>query len=276
MHLGCIPQLNVPFPELVDQVAALGLRHVCVGQRAFGDLTAGQVRAECRRAGVALSAMWAWQGVIKPGMTDPAEIEQGLAKLEETLRFAQEVGCPVLCTGGGHPGGYTVNLENRRPGLTEEVIACWERAAPLLEMYGIYLSFETGIHTTVYHPDQYREIFHRIGCKYVSLNMDVVNMLSAEDYYDQHPKIDALFDRARGYVTSAHLKDIVHEKKLHTHLNEAAPGEGNLDWEYVFDHLNRALPSWGAGFIEATPWETMPTAVEFLRSKAKAVGMPID
>ena len=276
MHLGCIPQLTLPFPELVDAVAGIGLKHVCLGQRAFGDVTPSQVRAECQRSGVALSAMWMWPGTVKPGMTDPAEIEQGLAKFEEALRFAQEVECRLFCTGGGHPGGYTINLDNRRPGLIEEVIACWQRVVPLLEKYQIYLSFETGIHTTVYHPDQYREIFQRIGCKYVSLNMDVVNMLSAEDYYDQHPKIDALFDRARGYVTSAHLKDIVHEKKLHTHLNEAAPGDGNLDWEDVLEHLNRALPSWGAGYIEATPWDAMPRAVEFIRGKAKAVGMPID
>ena len=276
MHLGCIPQLSVPFPELVDALAGVGLKHVCVGQKAFEGVTPSQVQAECRRAGVAVSAMWVWPGAIKPGMKDAAEIEQGLAKLEETLRFAKEIGCSVLCTGGGHPGGYTVNLENRRPGLTEEVISTWQRAVPLLEKYEIYISFETGIHTTVYKPDQYYEIFQRIGCKYVSLNMDVVNMLSAEDYYDQHPKIDALFDRARGYVTSAHLKDIVHEKKLHTHLNEAPPGDGHLDWEYVLEHLDRALPEWGAGYVEATPWEAMPRVVEFLRSKAKAVGMTLD
>ncbi len=276
MHLGCIPSLSVPFPELVDTVAAVGLRHVHLGQRHFGDLSASQVRAEARRAGVTISAMWAWAGTIKPGMKEPAEIEQGLAKLEDTLRFAQEIGCPLLCTGGGHPGGYTINLNNRRPGLTEEVIDCWRRAVPLLEKYGIYLSVETGVHTTVYKPDQFAEIFPRVGSKYFSLNMDVVNMLSAEDYYDQHPKIDALFDRARGYVTSAHLKDIVHEPKLHTHLYEAVPGDGHLDWEYVLAHLSRDLPAWGAGYIEATPWEAMPRAVEFLRAKARAVGMPLD
>src|SRR5688572_29696876 len=107
MHLGCIPQLTLPFPELVDAVAGIGLKHVCVGQRAFDDLTPRQVQAECRRAGVAVSAMWAWPGVIKPGVKEPSEIEQGRAKLEETLRFAKEIECPVLCTGGGHPGGYT-------------------------------------------------------------------------------------------------------------------------------------------------------------------------
>jgi sugar phosphate isomerase/epimerase len=274
MHLGCIPELSLPFPELVDAVAGVGLKHVCVSPKAFGDLTPGQVRAECRRSGVAVSAMWG--DGIRPGMTDPAEIAQGLAQLEGTLQIAQEIDCPVICTSGVHPGGYTLDLGNRRPGRLEEVVACWQRAVPLLKTYGIYLSFETGIHTTVYKPDQYAEIFRRIGSKYVSLTMDVVNMLSAEDYYDQHPKIDALFDRARGSITSAHLKDIVHEERLHTHLNEAAPGEGNLDWEYVLDHLNRALPSWGAGFIEATPWEGMPRAIAFVRSKARAVGMPID
>src|SRR5688572_7674088 len=276
MHLGCLPQLDLPLPKLLDAVAGIGLKHVGLGQKAFADLTPDQAKAECRRAGVAVSSMGMLLGGIKPGMKEPAEIEQGLRILEDTLRFAKGVDCPVICTGGGHPGGYTVNLDNRRPGLTEEVISTWQRAVPLLDKYQVFLSFETGIHTTVYHPDQYREIFQRVGCKYVSLNMDVVNMLSAEDYYDQHPKIDALFDRARGYVTSAHLKDIVHEKKLHTHLNEAPPGEGNLDWEYVFEHLDRALPSWGAGYIEATPWEAMPRAVDFLRSKARAVGMPID
>ena len=274
MHLGCMPQLKAPFPELVDAVASIEVKHICVSPPAFGELTPSQVRAECRRAGVAVSAMWA-RGV-RPGMTDPAEIEQGLAALEQTLRVAKEIECPVLCTGGGHPGGYTLNFANRRPGLIEEVVDCWRRVVPLLEKYDIYLSFETGIHTSVYKPDQYAEIFQRIGSKYVSLNMDVVNMLSAEDYYDQHPKIDALFDRARGYVTSAHLKDIVHEQKLHTHLNEAVPGDGHLDWEYVLDHLNRALPSWGTGFIEATPWEAMPRAVAFVRATARAVGMPID
>jgi sugar phosphate isomerase/epimerase len=250
------------------------VKHICVSTPTFGDLSPSQVRAECRRSGVAVSAMWA-RGV-RPGMTDPAEIEQGLAALEATIRIAKEIECPVLCSGGGHPGGYTLNFANRKVGLTEEVIECWQRVVPLLEKYDIYLSFETGIHTSVYKPDQYAEIFQRIGSKYVSLNMDVVNMLSAEDYYDQHPKIDALFDRARGYVTSAHLKDIVHETRLHTHLNEAVPGDGHLDWEYMLDHLNRALPSWGAGFIEATPWEDMPRAVAFVRGKAAAVGMPID
>src|SRR5262245_65719098 len=67
MHLGCIPQLSVPFPKPVDEVASIGLTHACVGQRAVGDLTAGQVLAECRRAGVGLSAMWARPGAIKPG-----------------------------------------------------------------------------------------------------------------------------------------------------------------------------------------------------------------
>lgn len=273
MHLGCLPKLERPFPELVDAVASIGLKHIGVARTAFGDLTPSQVRAECRRSGVAVSSMWV-RG-LRPGMTDPAEIEQGLATFEETLAIAREIECPVVCAGGGH-GGYTLRFTNRAPGLTEEVIDCWRRAVPLLEKHEIYLAVETGIHTSVYRPDQYAEIFQRIGSKYVSLTMDVVNMLSAEDYYDQHPKIDALFDRARGYVTSAHLKDITHEPKLHTHLNEAAPGDGNLDWEYVLAHLDRALPSWATGFIEATPWEAMPAAVAFVREKAAAVGMQID
>ena len=274
MHLGCLPPLKLPFPQLLDAVASVELKHVGVSPQAFGDLTPSQVRAECRRSGVAVSSMWA-RG-IRPGMTDPAEIERGLAALEETLRIAREIDCPVVCTGGGHPGGYTLNVGNRRPGLLEEVIECWRRAVPLLERYDVYLSVETGIHTSVHKPDHYAEIFQRIGSKYVSLTMDVVNMLSAEDYYDQHPKIDALFDRARGYVTSAHLKDIVHEERLHTHLNEAAPGDGHLDWEHVLAHLDRALPSWGTGFIEATPWDAMPRAVAFVKARARAVGMPID
>ena len=58
MHLGCIPALSLPFPQLVDAVASVGLKHVCVSQRAFGDLTPSQVRAECRRSGVAVSAMF--------------------------------------------------------------------------------------------------------------------------------------------------------------------------------------------------------------------------
>jgi sugar phosphate isomerase/epimerase len=274
VHLGCLPSLKAPLPELLDAVASVGLRHVGLSPQAFGDLTPARVRAECRRSGVAVSSMWA-RGV-RPGMTDPAEIERGLAALEETLQIAREIECPVVCTGGGHPGGYTLRFENRRPGLTEEVIDCWRRAVPLLEKYGVYMAVETGIHTSVYKPDQYAEIFQRIGSKYVSLTMDVVNMLSAEDYYDQHPKIDALFDRARGHVTSAHLKDIVHEERLHTHLNEAAPGDGHLDWEYVLAHLDRALPSWATGFIEATPWDAMPRAVAFLRERASAVGMRLD
>jgi hypothetical protein len=66
----------------------------------------------------------------------------------------------------------------------------------------------------------------------------------------------------------------MHEEKLHTHLNEAVPGEGNLDWEYVLLQLDRALPPWGAGYIEATPWDMMPAAIDFV--KAKAVGMTIE
>ena len=40
--------------------------------------------------------------------------------------------------------------------------------------------------------------------------------------------------------------------------------------------LDRALPSWGVGYIEATPWEKMPAAIDFVKSEAKAVGMSIE
>jgi sugar phosphate isomerase/epimerase len=83
MHLGCLPDLNLPFPKMVDAVAGIGLKHVQIGSMAFGDLTPAQVRAECRRGGVAVSSMWA--GGIYPGMTDAAEIERGLAELEAKL-----------------------------------------------------------------------------------------------------------------------------------------------------------------------------------------------
>ena len=126
----------------------------------------------------------------------------------------------MICGSAGH-GGYTLRLGSRRPELMDEIVACWKLAAPLLEKYKIYLGFESGIHTTVYKPDQFKELFDRVGSEWLTTTMDVTNMLSAEDYYDQHPKIDALFDRCRGRVHSAHLKDIVHEEKLHTHLNEA-------------------------------------------------------
>ena len=45
---------------------------------------------------------------------------------------------------------------------------------------------------------------------------------------------------------------------------------------YVLAHLDRALPSGGTGFIEATPWEAMPRAVAFVKATARAVGMAID
>ena len=63
--------------------------------------------------------------------------------------------------------------------------------------------------------------------------------LSAEDYYDQHRNIDALFDRTHGCVTSAHPCDIVHGPKLHTHPYEAVPGNRHMDWEYVSARLRR-------------------------------------
>ena len=277
MYLGCIPGQGLrdrPFAEQLEAVASVGLRHVHTAARNLTSLTPEEIRAAMRRTGVQIDNFFG-TGLSPAQMGDPAKVEAGKAALEANLKLAQAIGCPVICGSAGH-GGYTMRLDSRRPELMDEIVACWKLAAPLLEKYRIYLGFESGIHTTLWKPDQFKELFDRVGSEWLTTTMDVTNMLSAEDYYDQHPKIDALFDRCRGRVHSAHLKDIMHEEKLHTHLNEAVPGEGNLDWEYVLVQLDRALPSWGAGYIEATPWEKMPAAIDFVRTKAKAVGMSIE
>jgi len=275
MYLGCIPSLRgLPLVKQMEAVAEVGLKHMHTASRNFVDTTPEEIRAAMRRTGVQIDNFFG-TGLSPAQMGDPAKVEAGKAALEANLKFAQAIGCPVICGSAGH-GGYTLRLDSRRPELMDEIVACWKLAAPLLEKYRIYLGFESGIHTTVWKPDQFKEMFDRVGCEWLTTTMDVTNMLSAEDYYDQHPKIDALFDRCRGRVHSAHLKDIVHVEELHTHLNEAPPGEGNLDWEYVLLQLDRALPPWGAGYIEATPWERMPAAIDFVKAKAKAVGMSIE
>ena len=275
MYLGCIPRLpGMPLAQQLEAVASIGLKHMHTSTRTFVDTTPEEIRAAMRKTGVQISNFFG-TGLSPAQMSDPAKVEEGKATLEANLKIAQAIGCPVICGSAGH-GGYTLRLNTRRPEVMDEIVACWKIAAPLLEKYKIYLGFESGIHTTLWKPEQFKELFDRVGCEYLTTTMDVVNMLSAEDYYDQHPKIDALFDRCRGHVHSAHLKDIVHEEKLHTHLNEAAPGQGNLDWEYTLIHLDRALPSWGAGYIEATAWEDMPATIAVLKSKAKAVGMSLE
>lgn len=275
MYLGCIPRLpGVPLVKQIEQVGSIGLKHMHTAARNFVDVTPEEIRAAQKRTGVQIDNFFG-TGLSPAQMSDPAKVEAGKAQLEANLKFAQAIGCPVICGSAGH-GGYTMRLDSRKPERMDEIVACWKIAAPLLEKYKVYLGFESGIHTTLWTPDQFKEMFDRVGCEWLTTTMDVVNMLSAEDYYDQHPKIDALFDRCRGRVHSAHLKDIVHREELHTHLDEAAPGEGHLDWEYTLQQLDRALPKWGAGYIEATSWEGMPAAIDFIKSKAKAVGMKIE
>ena len=88
--------------------------------------------------------------------------------------------------------------------------------------------------------DTYLDLIKAIDRKQFAVHLDPVNIIcSPRAFFTNGAIIQECFEKLGPWIRSCHAKDIRIENNLTTHLNEAVPGQGSLDYATFVSCVNR-------------------------------------
>jgi len=123
--------------------------------------------------------------------------------------------------------------------------------------------------------DSYLALFKAIDRKQFAVHLDPVNLIcSPQRYYGNAEIIRECFRKLGPHIRSCHAKDIILRPELTTHLDEARPGLGGLDYSVFLKELTR-LPDAPLMLEHLPNAEEYRLAAEHIRSVAKASSIPL-
>ena len=170
---------------------------------------------------------------------------------------------------GPHPLNYAPETEDRLVrSLSEIAEAC--------EVYGVPLTLEVHVTTTLRSAEKIREIIERTGSSWIKVNADLVNFIpDFATAYNTTELINHVFDVLGPFILTAHLKDVVVDTPLVVHISEAQPGTGLLDWDTLFRRFEALLPNGYALIEHLSDYDHVVQARDFVVGKLDALDIAI-
>jgi sugar phosphate isomerase/epimerase len=261
--------------ELAKAHSRLGYRSAYCPSLALEDK---QKIAEIEKAFKAESVVIAEVGVwINIMDVNEAKRKQNLEAVCHGLALADEIGalCCVDIAGSLNPerwdGPHPDNISQKTFDMTVENI-CYildsvkpKRAKFVLEMMPWVIPDS---------PDSFIELINAVDNKGFGVHLDPVNLInSPRRYYENGKLLEECFEKLGKWIVSCHAKDSILTDQLTTHINEARPGTGRLDYRTYLRGIN-ALPQNPPLMIEhLSTEEEFTLAREYIFSVGKEIGI---
>jgi sugar phosphate isomerase/epimerase len=223
--------------------------------------------------GVEIVQSWAF-GVSF--VREDADAQQAdLDRLAGAFRVAAELGASGVISGCGSvspAGGYAPHPANRAPETRRRLVETLKAAGELAEQAGVDLVLEPHVLTALSSPEVVREIVDGAGSARVRVNIDLANLVGGLDVlWDSETLVVRVLDALADVAVSGHLKDVSVDDRFVLHLDEAVPGEGELDLVAFVRRFAARLPGRYL-FLEHLPAALVPRArIAFERIAAEAL-----
>jgi sugar phosphate isomerase/epimerase len=118
--------------------------------------------------------------------------------------------------------------------------------------------------------DSYLELIDSIGRERFGVHMDITNMINCpEKYFNNGQLITEFVEKLGPYIKSCHIKDVTMKNNMTVHLDETAPGEGNLDFRTLLRELNKLDKDLPIMMEHLKNEKEYDEAANFIRSIAK-------
>lgn len=227
-------------------------------------------------ADLCVAEVGSWCNLIGP---DEIERQQNIARTIANLELAEKIGarCCVDIAGsmnpdqwnGPHPEAFSSATFDRIVETVREIIDAVKprRSAFALEMmsWGLPDSAET-----------YLELIQAIEREAFAVHFDPVNLIHSPRRYASTGTIIAECIRLLGpFIRSVHLKDVVLHGNHLVHLDECAPGSGNLDYQTLLRELDRLDDDLPVMMEHLRSEEAYAGAAGFIRSVARDIGVSL-
>jgi len=200
------------------------------------------------------------------------------AKIERGIALARQLRAQTLLIRPGSlnpTGPWTPHRDNYLPASMDRLIATLRSIAARAEAEGVLIVIETHAISILDSPETCNALVAAIGSPSMRVVMDPVNHFqSLRQVYAAHERLKHIFDLMGTFAPIAHIKDIAVRDDLVLHLDEVAPGEGELDLALLLRRFDGLYPE-GYGLLEHLPAEKIPAANAHVRRVAAECGIAI-
>jgi len=231
--------------------------------------------AAARDAGVVIAEVGAWSNPISP---DAGERARGLDINRQALALADAIGanCCVNIAGsrgpkwdGHHPDNFTDETFDL---IVRTVRTLLDEVKPTRTFY----TLEPMPWMVPDSADSCLRLIDAVGRDRFAVHFDPVNLVcSPRLYYANGELIRDFVERLGPMIKSCHAKDILMHQQLTTHLDEARPGAGGLDYPAFLTALDGLDPDLPLMLEHLPSQQEYATAAEFVRNTAAGIGVTL-
>ncbi len=277
MRLGGPVFAKVSAPEdWVETVKAKGYRAAyCPVSPSASDDEVRAFAGAAEHADIVIAEVGAWSNPLDP---DAAKAKDAREHCTQCLDLADRIGarCCVNIAGSRGPkwdGPHALDLTEETFDLIVEVVrGIVDAVQPTRSVY----SLETMPWMYPDSPDTYLRLMKAIDRKGFAVHLDPVNLVcSPQRYFHNGDLISECFEKLGPHIKSCHAKDIKLSDQLTTHLDEARPGLGNLDYAVFLKELSKLEADVPLMLEHLPSEEEYDLAAAHVRSVAETVGVEL-
>jgi sugar phosphate isomerase/epimerase len=209
-----------------------------VGPEANSDTVAAYAAA-ARKADIVIAEVGAWSNPLSP---DAATAKAALEKCKASLALADRIGarCCVNIAGSRGKKWDGPDAANLTDGTFDMIVTTVREIIDSVKPTRSFYTLETMPWMYPDSPDAYLRLIEAIDRKVFAVHLDPVNLVSSpQRYFATGCLIEECFTKLGPHIKSCHAKDILLRENLTVHLDEARPGQGNLDYAAFLRGLNR-------------------------------------
>jgi len=262
--------------EWVTALKARGYRAAnCPVDKDADEATVNAYVKAASQADIVIAEVGAWSNPISP---DDGIRQAAITKCQEQLALADRIGalCCVNITGsrgevwdGPHPDNLTPETFALIVETTREII---DAVKPKRTFY----TLETMPWMYPDSADSYLALLQAIDRPQCAAHLDPVNLVcSPQRYFGNGALIRECFDKLGPYIKGCHAKDIILRDTLTTHLDEACPGDGGLDYAVLLQEMDKLDPDVPLMLEHMQREEDYAAGARHIRAVAEQVGVTL-
>jgi sugar phosphate isomerase/epimerase len=237
--------------------------------------TVAAYAAAAAQAGIVIAECGAWSNPISP---HDDERRAALAKCQAQLALADEIGavCCVNIAGSRGDQWDGPHPDNLTPATFDLIVETTRVIIDAVRPRRAFYTLETMPWAYPDSPENYVRLLHAIDRPQFAVHLDVANLIcSPQRYFGNAAFIHECFVQLGPYIRSCHAKDIVLEPRFTTHLNEARPGLGALDYGAWLIELNQLAPDTPLMLEHLSTEAEYLAAADYVRVTAGRVGVTL-
>ncbi len=227
------------------------------------------------QAGILIAEVGVWNN---PLHSDPVLRSQAIATCQQKLALADEIGaqCCVNIAGSRGPKWDGPSADDLTAETFDRIVETVRQIIDAVKPRRTFYTLETMPWMYPDSTESYVRLLQAIDRPAFAVHFDPVNLIcSPQRYFANAALVTEFISNLGPRIKSVHAKDIILRDHLTTHLDEARPGLGALDYRTLLRQLNTLSPDLPVMVEHLPAAADYDQAVTYIRSLAAEINIPL-